>query len=177
MSRPRGGTPATTALERAGVSFVVHDFGEQPIDPELGYGRAAAAALGVDEDRVFKTLLVAVTGSGGPTNRSTHHAVAIVPASTQLGLKAMATALGVRKVEMLDAATAERITGYVVGGISPFGQRAPTRGERPTIIDVSCGSHETVFVSGGKRGLDIEISPADLTAVLRATTAPIGVRH
>jgi len=178
MSRSRGGTPATTALDRAGVTHRVHEFGSDASESDLGYGRAAAAALGVDEDRVFKTLLVSTIGalespgSQRPANLGPH-AVAIVPVSTQLSLKAMAVALGAKKAEMLAPDEAERVTGYVVGGISPFGQRPATRGVRPTVIDESCSKHSTIFVSAGKRGLDLEISPFDLVALLEAVVAPI----
>ena len=120
--RNSGGTPAVVALEQAGVAFTVHTFDNVPT--EAGYGKAAASALGVDEARVFKTLLVEVTGG-------VKHAVGIVPVSGNLSLKAIATALGAKRAEMLDAAIAERLTGYVVGGISPFGQKK----KLPTVID------------------------------------------
>ena len=157
------GTPATTALTRSGVSFRVHHFENDIPVGEHGYGRAAAQALGVDETRVFKTLLVNVIA---PTPS---HAVAVVPVSGQLSLKAMAAALGAERVEMLDAPSAERVTGYVVGGISPFGQRK----RLTTVVDSSALEHPTVFVSGGRRGLDIEVSPTQLVDHLGATVAPI----
>jgi len=161
------GTPATKVLTQAGVSYTLHQFDNAVPLGDHGYGKAAAAALGVDEARVFKTLLVTVHGASGST---TPHAVGVVPVSGQLSLKAMAAALGAKKVEMLDAPTAERLTGYVVGGISPVGQKR----RLTTVVDMSALEHSTVFVSGGKRGLDIEISPADLVTVLSAVTAPIG---
>lgn len=157
-----GGTPATVALERAGVEFGVHTFDNDVAPGELGYGKAAAHALGVSEQRVFKTLLVEATGP-------VRHAVGIVPVSGQLSLKAMAIAIGAKKVDMIGARDAERITGYVVGGISPFGQKKLI----PTVVDVSAFAHDTIFVSGGKRGLDIEISPRALLDVLTAISAPI----
>lgn len=154
----RGGTPAVVALQREGVRFEVHEFDHDPA--ERNYGKAAAAALGVDEARVFKTLLADVDGSP---------AVGIVPVAGQLGLKAMAAALGRKRAEMLDAQVAERITGYVVGGISPFGQKK----RLPTVLDESALNHDTVFVSGGRRGLDLEVEPGDLVRLLGAVTAPI----
>lgn len=159
-----GGTPATVVLDRAGVEFGVHTFDNDIAPGELGYGKAAAAALGVSEQRVFKTLLVETAGP-------VRHAVAVVPVSGQLSLKAMAVAVGAKKVEMLEARAAERLTGYVVGGISPFGQKKLL----PTVVDTSALEHDTVFVSGGKRGLDIEISPRALLDVLGAVSAPISV--
>jgi len=150
------------ALERAGVEFRVHTFDNDIAPGEVGYGKAAAAALGVAEERVFKTLLVEVPGP-------IRHAVAIVPVSGQLSLKAMAVAVGAKRVDMLDPRVAERTTGYVVGGISPFGQKKPLT----TIVDVSALDHDTIFVSGGKRGLDIEVAPRALLSVLGAVSAPI----
>lgn len=161
---PTPKTPAAVELTRAGRTFTLHQFDNGIPPGELGYGRAAAAALGVEEGRVFKTLLVALSGGRTP------HAVAVVPVSGQLSLKAMAAALGAKRVEMLEPAVAERLTGYVVGGISPFGQRR----RLPTVVDSSALLYPTVFVSGGRRGLDLEISPADLVAHLDAVTAPIG---
>lgn len=150
------------SLEAAQVSFEVHHFPDLA-DGDLGYGKVAARALGVDESRVFKTLLVNVQGAPLP------HAVGIVPVSGQLSLKAIAHALGAKRAEMLDPKQAERLTGYVVGGISPFGQRRPL----PTIIDETCANHATIYVSGGRRGLDIEITWSDLVRVLNATVAGI----
>lgn len=154
----KGGTPATVVLERAGVRFVVHEFEHDPA--ERSYGRAAAEALGVDEARVFKTLLADVDASP---------AVAIVPVAGQLSLKSLAGALGKKRAEMLDPQVAERLTGYVVGGISPFGQKK----RLPTVLDETARAFETIFVSGGKRGLDLEVAPADLLRVLDAMVAPI----
>jgi len=157
----RGGTPAIVALTGAGVQFGVHEFENDPA--ERGYGLAAANALGVGPDRVFKTLIATVD--------ETTHAVAIVPVSGQLSLKELAVALGAKRAEMCDVQIAERLTGYVVGGISPFGQKRPL----PTVIDETCILFDTIFVSGGRRGLDIEIAPDDLISVLSARTAPISV--
>ena len=150
-------------LERAQVSFQVHHFPDLADDEDLGYGRAAARALGVDESRVFKTLLVNVHGGRQP------HAVGVVPVSHHLSLKGIAQALGAKRAERLDPKRAETLTGYVVGGISPFGQRRA----RPTVVDGTCTDLATIYVSGGRRGVDIEIAPKDLVSVLNATVASI----
>jgi Cys-tRNA(Pro)/Cys-tRNA(Cys) deacylase len=153
-----GVTPAVRALEAAGVAFSLHPYRHEP--GAGGYGEEAATALGLDPDRVFKTLLV--TGDAGPM-------IAVVPVNRRLSLKALAAALEVKRVEMCDPAEAQRITGYVVGGISPFGQRRPL----PTVIDESCASYDVIYVSGGRRGLDVGLAPGDLIQLLGAVTAPI----
>lgn len=147
-------TPAVTALEAAGVPFSVHEYAHDPT--VRGFGLEAADVLGLDPDQVFKTLLV--TADGEP-------AVAVVPVSCQLALKAVGAALGRKRVEMGDPALAQRVTGYVLGGISPFGQRKLL----PTVIDETCELYETIYVSGGRRGLDLGVAPADLIRVLAAT--------
>ena len=164
MARPRkdaGGptTPATLALDRAGVSYTRHAYDHDP--SAASFGLEAAALLGVDPQRVFKTLLVD-TGPG--------LAVGIVPVAGQLDLKAIASALGVKSVTMADPPAAERSSGYVVGGISPVGQKRAL----PTVLDDTACGFETVFVSGGRRGFDIELSPTDLASITRAVRAPIG---
>jgi Cys-tRNA(Pro)/Cys-tRNA(Cys) deacylase len=121
----------------------------------------AAEVLGIDPARVFKTLMVEVEG---------RLAVGVVPVSGSLDLKAVAGALGAKKASMADPKAAERRTGYVLGGISPLGQRQPS----PTVLDESALGFETIFVSGGRRGLDIEVAPADLVRLTRAVTAAIG---
>ncbi|MEI7971538.1 MAG: Cys-tRNA(Pro) deacylase [Actinomycetota bacterium] len=157
----KGATPAMVMLERSGVAFAVHAFDHDLVDTEeLGYGRAAAHALGVDESRVFKTLLAQSEKSA---------VVAIVPVSAQLSLKALALVLGVKRCEMVPATDAQRITGYVVGGISPFGQKKKLF----TVVDASAMNLSTMFVSGGRRGLDLEVAPADLLRVLEARTGAI----
>jgi Cys-tRNA(Pro)/Cys-tRNA(Cys) deacylase len=153
-----GGTPATVALTRAKVPFNVHAYDHDPAAES--YGLEAAELLGLEPERVFKTLLTSVDGS---------LVVGIVPVSGQLDLKAVAAAVGGKKAAMADPAAAERASGYVVGGISPIGQKRA----HPTVLDVSALGHETIYVSGGKRGLDLEIAPADLIRVTRATTAAI----
>ena len=164
----RGATPAIVELERAAVEFRVHEFEHDAsaLDGGRGFGMVAAEALGVEADRVFKTLLVDVIDNGG---RVTGQAVGIVPVTTQLSLKEMAAAVGAKRVEMCDPVVAQRITGYVVGGISPFGQKKRLR----AVVDETCDLHATIFVSGGKRGLDLEVAPAVLAAVLGAQVAPI----
>ena len=159
----RGGTPAIVELERAGHAFDVHEFGHDPA--ERSYGLAAAAALGVEPDRVFKTLLADMVDQRGATVQ----VVGIVPVTMQLSLKGLAAAAGGKRAEMCDPVVAERITGYVVGGISPFGQKK----RLPTVIDETCMLWDTVFVSGGKRGLDIELAPDVLVAHLAAVVADI----
>jgi Cys-tRNA(Pro)/Cys-tRNA(Cys) deacylase len=153
------GTPATVALARAKVPFTEHAYGHDPAAG--GYGLEAAAALEVTPARVFKTLLARVDGA---------LTVAVVPVSGQLDLKALAAAVGGKRAEMADPKDAERVTGYVVGGISPVGQRKAL----PTVVDATASGFPTVFVSGGRRGLDIELAPADLVRVTRARLAPIG---
>ncbi len=166
MSRRQQGAPgpttqATLALDRAAVCWTGHPYDHDPSAPS--YGLEAAEVLGVDPARVLKTLLVD-TGRG--------LAVGIVPVDGQLDLKAVATALGVKSVTMAHPAAAERSTGYVVGGISPVGQKRLL----PTVLDASALDHDTVLVSGGRRGFDVELAPRDLVAVTRAVTAPIGRR-
>jgi len=159
----KGATPAMVMLERSGIEFAVHTFDHDPVDSqELGYGRAAAHALGVEESRVFKTLLAQSEKSA---------VVAIVPVSAQLSLKALALVLGVKRCEMVPANDAQRITGYVVGGISPFGQKKKLF----TVIDESALDLPTIFVSGGRRGLDIEVAPTDLIRVLDAKTGALAL--
>lgn len=160
MARKKGdgGTPATVALSRAGIGYTVHSYDHDPA--ASSYGLEAAQLLGLEPQRVFKTLLASVDG------RLT---VGIVPVSGQLDLKALAAAVAGKKAVMADPAEAERATGYVVGGISPIGQKRT----HPTVLDASALTHPTVFVSGGRRGLDLELSPADLMAVTDARTAAI----
>jgi Cys-tRNA(Pro)/Cys-tRNA(Cys) deacylase len=154
-----GGTPATVALTRAGVEFTVHEYHH---DPRAGsFGLEAAEALGVELGRVFKTLMSTVDGV---------LTVGIVPVSGQLNLKSLARAVNGSKAAMADLAAAERATGYIAGGISPIGQKRA----HPTVLDRSASTYATIFVSAGRRGLDLEISPDDLVRVTRAIVAPIG---
>ena len=158
----KGGTPAIVMLDEAGVSFTVHEFHHEP--GERNYGLVAAEALGVEADRVFKTLVANLT-----VDRGVEQVVGIVPVSGQLSLRDLAQALGGKRAEMCPPDIAQRITGYVVGGISPFGQKKRLR----TVIDETCILFDTVFVSGGKRGLDLELAPDALVSVLDAVVAPI----
>nr|WP_312856631.1 Cys-tRNA(Pro) deacylase [Phytoactinopolyspora halotolerans] len=153
------GTPATVMLDQAGVPYTVHPYEHNP-DAE-SYGLEAAEVLGVAPERVFKTLMADVDGE---------LTVGIVPVSGTLDLKALAAAVGGKRAGMADVATAERVTGYVVGGISPLGQRKRSR----TVLDDSALSFDTVYISGGRRGLDIELAPDDLVKLTDAITAPIG---
>jgi len=152
-------TQATLSLDRARVTYRRHSYDHDP--SAAGFGLEAAVLLGVDPRRVFKTLLV---------DTGARLAVGVVPVAGQLDLKALASALGVKSVAMADPAAAERSTGYVVGGISPIGQKRAL----PTVLDDTAYGFETVFVSGGRRGFDIELSPTDLTSVTEALRAPIG---
>ena len=159
MARNRGsaGTPATVALTRAGVHFTMHPYQH---DPAAAYGLEASEALGLEPDQVFKTLFVTVDD---------RLVVGIVPVSRQLDLKALAAAVGGKKAVMADPAAAERATGYVVGGISPLGQKR----RHLTVVDESALAFDTVYVSGGRRGLDLGLSPADLVRLTDARTAPV----
>lgn len=152
------GTPATVALDRAKVAYTVHTYEHGPA--AQSFGMEAAEALGRRPEEVFKTLLVD-TGAG--------LAVGVVPVHRQLDLKAIASALGQKKVTMAASADAERSSGMVVGGISPIGQRKAL----PTVLDSSMQELTAVLVSGGRRGLDIELAPDDLARLIRATFAPI----
>ena len=152
------GTPATLALEKAGVSHTLHSYHHDP--RAESFGLEAAAALGVDPGRVYKTLLVD-TGDA--------LAVGVVPVTCSLDLKAKALALGAKKVGMANPASAERSSGMVVGGISPIGQKRTL----PTVLDATMHEHATVLVSGGRRGLDVGLTPSDLAHLTGATFASI----
>ncbi len=157
--RATGATPAIVAAERAGIAFAVREYRHDPA--AASYGLEAAEALGLDPARVYKTLVAAIDGA-----RLT---VAIVPVAARLNLKALAGAAGGKRAEMAQPAAAERATGYVVGGISPLGGRR----QLPTVIDDSALQHPTIYVSAGRRGLELELAPADLVRLTRAITAPI----
>jgi Cys-tRNA(Pro)/Cys-tRNA(Cys) deacylase len=158
-ARAPGGTPATVALTAAGISFEVRTYEHDP--RATSYGTEAAEALGVDPARVFKTLLASLDG---------RLVVGVVPVTGQLDLKALARALDGSKAVMADVAAAERATGYVAGGISPVGQKRA----HPTVLDASALGHDTILVSGGRRGFDLEVAPTDLVAITGAVTATIG---
>lgn len=152
-------TPAIALLDREGVPHEVLTYEHDPA--ASSYGMEAASALGLDPSRVFKTLIASVDG---------HLVVAIVPVSGQVDLKALAAAVGGKKAMMAEPAEAERATGYVVGGISPLGQRRRLR----TVLDVSAVEYDVIYVSGGRRGMDVGVSPADLARLTSAVTAAIG---
>jgi Cys-tRNA(Pro)/Cys-tRNA(Cys) deacylase len=156
--KQQGGTPATVALTSAGVPFTIHSYDHDPSHPS--YGEEAAEAMGVSPDRVFKTLVADVDGA---------LTVAVVPVAGSLDLKALATAAGGKRAAMADPALAERTTGYVRGGISPLGQRK----KLPTVLDASASTHDTICVSAGRRGLEVELAPTDLAHLTKAVLAPI----
>ena len=160
--RASSGTPATDALAAAGTPFTLHSYAHTP--GALRYGDETIRALGLDPARVLKTLIVD-TGAG----RSSL-AVAVVPVSGDLDLKAAASAFGVKRCALADPVAAERSSGYVVGGISPLGQRVAL----PTIIDSSVEGFSTVYCSAGRRGLQVELSPAALARLTGARFAPVG---
>lgn len=153
-----GATPAITALTRAGVAHTIHPYEHDPA--AASYGLEAAEALGLPPQQVFKTLLA---------QADQRLVVGIVPVTGTLDLKALAAAVGAKKATMADPALAERTTGYVVGGISPLGQK----NQLTSVLDESAFDHEVVYVSGGRRGLDVGLSPDDLARLLDATRAPI----
>ncbi|HEY0258278.1 MAG TPA: Cys-tRNA(Pro) deacylase [Lacisediminihabitans sp.] len=153
------GTPATVALTRLGIPFVQHEYSHDP--SVVAFGLEAATALGVEADRVFKTLLADADG---------RLVVGIVPVTGHLDLKALAAAVGAKRAVMADAAVAERKTGYLVGGISPIGQKS----RLTTVLDETAELFDTVFVSGGRRGFDIELAPLDLISATNAVLSAIG---
>ncbi len=151
-------TQATRALDAAQISYTPHSYTHDAAMHE--FGTEASAKLGIDPDRVFKTLVTVVDGA---------LAVGVVPVSGKLNLKNMAAALGGKKASMADPAEAERKTGYVVGGISPIGQKVAL----PTVLDETAQLFDTIFVSGGRRGFDIELAPDGLIAVTDGKYADI----
>jgi Cys-tRNA(Pro)/Cys-tRNA(Cys) deacylase len=152
------GTQATQLLSRLGIAYSVHPY--ETDSQQGGYGLAASQALGVAPGRLFKTLVADVDDK---------LTVAVVPVAGSLDLKALAEAVGGKKARMADPAAAERATGYVTGGISPLGQRK----RLPVVVDASAENFDTVFCSAGRRGLQIELAPADLIRAAGATVAPI----
>jgi len=154
-------------LESAGVEHAISEYDRHLSGDGVlrDFGKEAAEALGLSDDEVFKTLMVVV--EGGP--RLTEMVVAVLPVSCQLSMKLIAVAAGAKKATMCDPTAAERSSGYVVGGISPLGQRRQLR----TVVDESAQLFDKIYVSGGKRGLDIGLTPGDLIGVLHATVAPL----
>ena len=152
------GTPATAILTKAKIPFTLHPYDHDP--RSQAYGEEAAEALGVEPSRIFKTLIASVEG---------RLACAVVPVAARLDLKAFAAVLGGKRAELADPAAAARATGYVVGGISPLGQRSRLK----VVVDESAAQFETVYVSAGKRGLQVQLAPADLVRAADAVLAPI----
>ena len=159
-------TPAIQAALRAGIAHTVHEYEHDP--SVTSYGDEAAAALGFDPARIHKTLVVDVERNG-----RRELVVAVVPVDAQLDLKALATAVDGKRAEMASATAAERSSGYVVGGISPLGQRKPLL----TVIDEDATLYETVHVSAGRRGLEIELAADDLCALTNGRFAAIAKRQ
>lgn len=151
-------TPATALLGDLGIVFTPHAY--EHADTATNFGEEAAAVLGLDEDRVFKTLVVQADEA---------LVVAVVPVSGKLDLKALAAVVGAKKAALADPAVAARRTGYIVGGISPIGQKTRLR----TVIDETAELFDTVFVSGGRRGFDVELTPSDLARATDATFSAI----
>jgi Cys-tRNA(Pro)/Cys-tRNA(Cys) deacylase len=152
-------TPAVAALLAADIPHTLHTYDHDP-DSDLSYGLEAAQAIGIDPAQVFKTLCVYADGA---------LAMGVVPVDQMLDLKAVAHALGAKKAQMASPADAERVTGYVVGGISPIGGRK----RLPLVLDKSAQMFAEIYVSGGRRGFDIGIAPTDLVAVTGGSVAPV----
>lgn len=156
--RKAAGTPALQLLQQSNVAHTPHPY--EHADSTKTYGLEASTALGVSPEQLFKTLLAEVDGN---------LVVGIVPVAGTLDLKALAKAVGGKRATMADVSAAERATGYVVGGISPLGQRR----RLPTVLDESAGAFATIYVSAGRRGLQVELAPDDLGRLTDATIAPI----
>jgi len=169
-------TPAIALLIRDEIAHTVHSYEiEAPSGPDahrgakVAYGTAAAAALGVDPARLFKTLVVTLEGVEVFPGAGPALGVAVLPSASSASMKLIAQALGAKRAALADAALVQRVTGYVLGGVSPLGLRRPL----PTVIDASASRHASILVSAGQRGLSIELAPADLQRVAGATLAPI----
>lgn len=154
-------TPGIKALERQGIAHTVHRY-EAGESDERTYGEAVAAVMGADPATVFKTLVAQLAGG--------ELVVAVVPVTGTLDLRRLATVAGAKSAAMAQPSLAEKTTGYVTGGISPFGQRKRLR----TFVDSSAQHHETVYVSAGRRGMQVQITPHDLVLATGATVAELG---
>lgn len=152
-------TPAIRLLTQRGIAFDLHTYEHDP--RETSFGTEAARKLDVDATQVFKTIIFLLDAR--------HPVAAIVPVTGMVDAKALARALDVKRVDDCPVAAAERLTGYVAGGISPFGHKTPSR----TVLDDSAIAFAQIYVSGGRRGLEIRLAPLDLVAVTGALTAPI----
>ncbi len=152
-------TPAIDLLNKHGIVYVIHEYDHDP--DSHSYGMEAATKLGLDPLRVFKTLVV--------VDEKNSLYVGMVPVSKQLNLKKLASVLKVKKLVMAEARRVERVSGYVVGGVSPLGQKKRLK----TVLDSGGVAYESIYISGGKRGLDLEISPQDLVTLLDATEGDI----
>lgn len=157
-------TPAVLALESTGVDFTVHEYehGRRTggRGAPQGFGIEAAGALGLDPDQVFKTLVVVADGE---------LVVVVAPVSATVSMKRVASAVGTKRAALADPAVAERSTGYVVGGISPIGQRTRLR----SVVDETAAAFDTIYVSAGRRGLEISLAPGDLVRILDAVVADV----
>lgn len=152
------GTPATALLAQQKVAHTLHPYEHDPRAD--GYGEEAAAALGIEPHRIFKTLIATVDG---------RPVCAVVPVAARLDLKALAAAVGGKRAAMAEPAAAQRATGYVLGGISPLGQKT----RLPVVVDASARDLPTVYVSAGRRGLQVELAPGELVRLIAASFAPI----
>ncbi len=154
-------TPAVEAAKKAKIAFTLHQYRHDP--SAKSFGEEAVQALGLNPERVFKTLIASAEGD------RTQLVVAVIPVAKHLDLKALASVVGAKRMAMANEADAERTTGYVVGGISPLGQRK----QLPLILDESALRFETIYVSAGKRGLEIELAPHDLVRLSAGKPAPV----
>lgn len=169
------GTPATALLTAERIPFTLHEYELEPLSgveqhrgERIAYGDAAAAALGISPDRLYRTLVLSIDGA---KDARVLFALAVVPSSGELSEKAVATALSAKRAALADAESVRRVTGYVPGGVSPLGSKRPL----PLLLDAGAKEQATIVVSAGQRGCSIELAPADLLRVGHGAFAPIGV--